>query len=97
MKYRYPFTNEIVFSLVMQNPKFCQGILQMIFPGRPISEVKLHDKQIEVEKSVAVGVESRKVRLDVLFEDDNAWYECVYYKGEPENPVPLLFAVTLVD
>jgi len=75
MKYRYPFTNEIVFSLVMQNPKFCQGILQMIFPGRPISEVKLHDKQIEVEKSVAVGVESRKVRLDVLFEDDNAWYD----------------------
>ena len=75
MKYRYPFTNEIVFSLVMQNPRFCRGILQLIFPERSIREVKLHDLKIEAEKSVIVGIESKKIRLDVLFEGDNEWYD----------------------
>ena len=75
MKYRYPFTNHIVFALVMQDPKLCLGLLQKIFPDREIKEVRLHERDIETEATLMAGVEAHEVRLDVLFKDEDVWYD----------------------
>ena len=75
MKYRYPFTNEIVFALVMQDKEICRGFLQLIFPEKKIRDLKLHEAHVDVEKTIIVGLESRKVRFDVLFEDSTEWYD----------------------
>lgn len=75
MKYRYPFTNEIVFALVMQDEEICKGILELIFPERKVRELKLHKPRIDIEKTIIVGIESRKVRMDVLFEDSHEWFD----------------------
>lgn len=80
MKYRYPFTNSIVFSLVMRDPSLCRDLLQLILPERQVQEVRLHEDYLEsasaeTERTVIVGVDSRSVRLDVLFTDSTAWYD----------------------
>ena len=75
MKYKYPFTNAIVFALVMRDPELSKGLLQMIFPDRKIENIKLHEESLDIEKTIIATIESRKVRLDVLFEDEKAWYD----------------------
>ena len=98
MKYRYPFTNEIVFSLVMQNPEFCRSVLQRIFPDRSIREVKLHDPQLAAEKSVIVGIESKRIRLDVLFEDANEWYDIeMQVRNEKNIPKRSRYSHSIMD
>ena len=73
--------NHIVFALVMRDPELCRGLLQLLFPDREIAEVRLHDsllgraEESDVEKTIIVGPESHSVRLDVLFTDNNAWYD----------------------
>lgn len=75
MKYDYPFTNSIVFALVMRDRELCRQLLQIIFPEREIEEVRMHEEFTCSEQTIIVGIESRKVRLDVLFKDSNAWYD----------------------
>lgn len=87
MKYRYPFTNEIVFALVMQDEEICRGLLQLIFPDRKINKLKLHEPGIDIEKTIIVGIESRKVRLDVLFEGSREWYD-IEMQCRNEHNVP---------
>ncbi len=87
MKYKYPFTNEIVFSLVMQNKEICKGLLELIFPERKIRDLRLHESHVDVEKMIIVGVEARKVRLDVLFEDSDAWYD-IEMQSRDERNIP---------
>ena len=74
-KDQYPFTNSIVFALVMQDSTLCRGLLQTLFPERRIRQVKPSEEFIDTEHTIIAGIESRKVRLDVLFDDSDAWYD----------------------
>lgn len=75
MKYKYPFTNHIVFAMVMRDPKLCRGLLQRIFPDREIREMKVRGKTTETEATILAGAEAHNVRLDVLFMDEDVWYD----------------------
>ena len=37
----YPFTNDYVFSTVMNNPKYCKELINRILPGRKIKDLKV--------------------------------------------------------
>ncbi len=98
MNYRYPFTNAIVFALVMKDSNLCKGLLQMIFPDREIQEVRQHETCLETEHSVIVGIESRKVRLDVLFKDNQAWYDIeMQVRDEKNLPKRSRYAHAVLD
>ncbi len=80
MKNFYPFTNEIVFPIIMQDPERCRTFLERLFPGRKVSDLKLKNGEsipdrATPERSIITGLTSHGVRLDVLFENDEAWYD----------------------
>jgi len=98
MKYDYPFTNSIVFALVMRDSERCRQLLQMIFPEREIKEVKLHEEYLDTEHTIIVGIESRKVRLDVMFTDSDAWYDIeMQVESRGHLPKRTRYAHSIVD
>ena len=80
-----PFTDPILFGLVMQDPELCRKLIEMIFPERKVKELKYHNgtndgeqglSQASKESDLRFSVSGRGVRLDVLFEDeDSVWYD----------------------
>lgn len=86
---RYPFSNQIIFSLIMHDENRCRKLLERIFPDRPIRTVRLArddeknaqakespvNSQVETEKTILLGAFQKSVRLDVLFEDDESWHD----------------------
>lgn len=72
---RYPFSNQLIFALVMENEQLCKELLERIFQGQHIKEVKILDKvSAKSEASIVTGVTSKSVRMDVLFEDRTSWF-----------------------
>ena len=65
----YPFTNALVFSIVMRNEELCRDILERIMPERQIKKLRLHG----TETSLIQSVDSKSVRMDVLFEGGDQW------------------------
>lgn len=98
---KYTICNPVIFSIVMQNPELCRGLLERIFPDRKVKEVQLKceiadaaedeaendseqnpgqdagisDGKADTERTVAVAANAKSVRLDVLFENDEEWYD----------------------
>ena len=94
---KYTICNPVIFSIVMQNPELCRGLLERIFPDRKVKEVQLKceiadaaeneaeqnpgqdagisDGKVDTERTVAVAADAKSVRLDVLFENDEEWYD----------------------
>lgn len=70
---QFPLTNDLVFSLVMQDTCLCKELIQRIFPNRKIAELQLSDTS-ESQKSLINGIIEKSVRLDVLFIGDEKWY-----------------------
>lgn len=98
MKYRYPFTNAIVFALVMRNAEFCKGLLQLVFPDREIGDIRFHEEFLNVEQTMILGIESRKVRFDVLFKDSFAWYDIeMQVQNEHDIPKRSRYAHSIID
>ena len=85
-----------MFGIIMKNPEFCIGLLERIFPGRKVKELRFvyaadeDEEQLvqieklrkyfaqnrpDAEKSIIVDIEAKSIRMDVLFEDDEAWYD----------------------
>ena len=85
-----------MFGIIMKDPEFCTGLLERIFPGRKVKDLRFvyaadeDEEQLEqvkrlreyfeknkpeAEKSIIVDIEAKSVRMDVLFEDDQAWYD----------------------
>ncbi|MBQ9707695.1 MAG: Rpn family recombination-promoting nuclease/putative transposase [Firmicutes bacterium] len=85
MKYRYPFTNSIVFSLVMRNPEICKGLLQRIISDREIRAVRLHENDPGTEITLIASLEAKQVRFDVLFKDNDAWYDIEMQVAERDD------------
>lgn len=69
-----------MFAIVMRDEELCTGLLQRIIPERKISQIRFPDsplvnvKYLETEKTMIPDANAKSVRLDVLFEDENAWY-----------------------
>lgn len=76
----YPFSDEIVFPIVMQDPEKCRIFLERLFPGKIVSDLHLKGQPLfpskaTSEKTIITGLSSRGIRLDVLFEGEDAWYD----------------------
>ena len=98
MKHKYPFTNAIVFSLVMRDPCRCRGLLKTIFSDRKIRDVRLHKDYADAEHTIIAGIESRKVRLVVLFADDESWYDIeLQVRDEHDLPKRTRYAHACLD
>lgn len=51
-------------------------LLERIMPDRKIRELRLCDgSNTELQKTIITGIITKNVRLDVLFEDDNTWFD----------------------
>ncbi len=74
-KIKYPFSNQLIFALVMENENLCKELLERIFQGQHIKEVKILDRvSTKSEASIVTEVTSKSVRMDVLFEDKTSWF-----------------------
>ena len=72
----YPLSNPIVFAMVMNDKERCRKLLERILTERTIKDIKFaKDEYLETEKTIHNGVHYKSVRLDVLFEDEEAWYD----------------------
>lgn len=76
----YPFTDERVFPIIMQNPEICRQFLERLFPGKKVQDLHLRDEVPDLtkassEKTLFPNVKGHGVRFDVLFEDETAWYD----------------------
>ena len=78
---KYTLKNPIMFSVIMQDRNRCIGLLERIFPGRKVQELNyVHQEkdklaEPEIERTYIVGIDVKAIRMDVLFEDSNAWYD----------------------
>ena len=97
---KYKFANKLMFAIIMRDPTACRKFIEMIFPGRIVkkivfSEMKGEDKSAttmkeiaaEVEKTIITGLDSKSVRLDVLFEGDETVYD-IEMQMEVEEEIP---------
>lgn len=82
-RHRYGLTNPIIFAGVMEDQGICKELIERILPGKKVKELNLVKEedddlpgwQVETEKSLIIGPEAKSVRLDVLFEGDEEWYD----------------------
>lgn len=70
-----------MFALVMQDKEICKRFLERIFDGKVVKELVLKSKidldkfEATIEKTIINDPNAKSVRLDVLFEGDNTWYD----------------------
>ena len=78
--------NPVMFSTVMQDEELFRGLLTRILPERKIQKLRLHDCEDEMqfftsevrlhtEHSIMINPYAKSVRFDVLFEDDDTWFD----------------------
>lgn len=85
---KYPFTNSVVFSMVMEDPELCRELIERIFPDRKVDAVRIREKpKTTTEATLMAGIQAKYIRLDVRFEDGNIWYD-VELQVAPEDALP---------
>ena len=67
----YEFSNRTMFAIVMQNESLCKQFIERVFPGRKVAKINM----LTTEKTITVGIETKSVRLDAMFEGDNKVYD----------------------
>ena len=87
---RYPFTKQLMFAKVMEDPNLCREFLERLFEGRKVKDVVVHGVEtVTVEATLIPGVYSKYVRLDVLFEDEISWnnieLQCISQEDLPQR------------
>lgn len=92
-KSRYTICHPVVFAMVMQDEELCRELLQRILPERKIREIRFLGEEedevpvkLETEKTVIVGLNAKSIRLDVLFEDDEVWYDLEMQVENTDSP-----------
>ena len=80
-----PFTNDFIFSLVMQDPLICRELLERILPDEEFSEIKLevtsspfsHDDlpSADTQKTLKFSPDSHGVRFDAYIKGQDIWAE----------------------
>ena len=66
----YPFTNDVIFKVVMQDESIAKGLISIIL-GRKVSKIKNYTTQ----KDKKFQKLTRGVRFDLYFEDSKTAYE----------------------
>lgn len=97
---KYKFANKLMFAIIMRDPTACRRFIEMIFPERTVEKIVFPEtkgkaesattmKEIaaEVEKTIITGLDSKSVRLDVLFEGDETVYD-IEMQMEVEEEIP---------
>ena len=93
---KFPFSNQTIFAMVMNDEGRCKAFLERIFPDRKVSEIKLSQNSfVEEENSARAEAEKmilntpfhKSVRLDVLFEGDESWYD-IEFQSENTDDIP---------
>ena len=89
---RYTFTNKLVFPLIMQDPEKCRTFLERLFPDRKISDLRIKNKEslpdrATPERTIEASLSSHGIRLDVLFEGSDAWYD-IEMQVESQKDLP---------
>ena len=87
---RYPFTKQLMFAKVMDDPELCREFLERLFEGRKVKDVVVHGVgTVTTEATEIPGVYSKYVRLDVLFEDEVSWnnieLQCISQEDLPQR------------
>ena len=82
----YPFSKQLMFAKVMEDRELCRDMLGIIFPDRKVKDIIVHKREVSVsEATVITGMESKSIRLDVLFEDERGWYDIEMQVENREN------------
>ena len=81
-----PFTNDLMFALVMRGPDICRGIAELLLPDEEIGEVIIatpdnplfdenSDFEVMVQASLDFGKDMRGVRFDAYVKTANEWID----------------------
>lgn len=87
-KRRGPLCNPVIFAAVMEDPEICKELIERILPGKKVRELKLVKEDAaqgevpelgtlgpETEKTIIIDAEAKSIRMDVLFEGADEWYD----------------------
>lgn len=85
-KTRSSLCNPVMFSTVMKDEELFRGLLSRILPERKIRSLRLRDSEkagrsldekafLHTEHSIIINPYAKAVRFDVLFEDDDTWFD----------------------
>ena len=76
---RIPFTDEMMFALVMRDENLCRRLLNLILPHEDFGEIRFEDSKdniiIETEKTLRFPLNAHGVRLDAFIKSENIWAE----------------------
>ena len=81
-----PFTNDLMFALVMRDPDICRGIAELLLPDEEIGEVIIatpdnplfdenSDFEVMVQASLDFGKDMRGVRFDAYVKTADKWID----------------------
>lgn len=85
---KYKFSDKLMFAIVMQDEALCREFIERVFHGRKVEKLIFpNDIHITPEKTIVTGLISKSVRLDVLFEGDDRYYD-IEMQAVPEGFLP---------
>jgi len=80
---RIPFTDDLIFALVMRDPEICKGLLERILPEVQFSEIRIEPNEsldllegflsVEQQKSLKFGIDVHGVRFDAYAKAEKMW------------------------
>ncbi len=84
-----PFTNDLMFALVMRDTEICRELLQLVLPDEEFGEIRVTSPEdplfgeltSEPQKSMKFVPDMHGVRLDVYLKSDHAWAEIEMQTG----------------
>lgn len=83
---KYPFTRQLMFAKVMEDPELCKEFIQRLFTDRKVADIVVHEiGTVATEATLIPGIYSKHVRLDVLFDDDVSWYNIEMQVAREDN------------
>ena len=76
---RIPFTDDLMFSLVVRDENICRQLLERILPDEKFGEIRIEgtddDLYVETQKSIKFLLGAHGVRLDAFIKSGNVWAE----------------------
>ena len=84
----YKFSNHLMFAIVMKDASLCKQFIERLFPDRKVADIKFPEGiKVAAEETIIPGLFSKSVRLDVLFEGNDVYYDIeMQVENEPFIP-----------
>ena len=64
---KYPFTNSVVFAMVMEDPELCRELIARIFPQRKVEEVRIREKPEVVTEATGMTLSLRRLACPRMY------------------------------